>query len=135
MRSRMRCGECGGSIDPGARFCPACGSPVAEGSCATCGSALAGGARFCADCGAPVAGTAAAGAAHSVRERKVATLLFADLVGFTTLNESHDPEVIEAVVGRAFERLSAEVARYEGTVEKFAGDAMLAVFGVPAVHE
>ena len=63
------------------------------------------------------------------------TLLFADLVGFTSLNEAHDPEVIDGVVGAAFERLSAEVGRYEGLVEKFAGDAMLAVFGVPTVHE
>jgi class 3 adenylate cyclase/tetratricopeptide (TPR) repeat protein len=109
---------------------------VAEAGCATCGATIAAGARFCAECGAPVAATPPPGtAADSGRERKVATLLFADLVGFTALNESHDPELIEAVVGRAFERLSAEVARYEGTVEKFAGDAMLAVFGVPAVHE
>src|SRR5918992_1241345 len=132
----MRCGQCGETIDPGARFCPACGTPVAEGSCATCGAAVAAGARFCAECGAPVAATASPGAApDSGRERKVATLLFADLVGFTALNETHDPEVIEAVVGEAFERLSEEVRRYEGLVEKFAGDAMLAVFGVPAVHE
>jgi class 3 adenylate cyclase/tetratricopeptide (TPR) repeat protein len=68
-------------------------------------------------------------------ERKVATMLFADLVGFTSLNESADPELVQALVTRAFDRLSAEVARYEGLVEKFAGDAMLAVFGVPAVHE
>jgi len=109
---------------------------VAQASCAACGAPLAAGARFCATCGAPTAApVGAAGVAESVRERKVATLLFADLVGFTALNEGHDPEVIEAVVGRAFDRLSTEVARYEGLVEKFAGDAMLAVFGVPAVHE
>src|ERR671915_533798 len=106
----MRCGECGGSIEPGARFCPGCGAPVA-------------------------ATAPPAAAADTGHERKVATLLFADLVGFTALNETHDPELIEAVVGRAFERLSAEVARYEGIVGKFAGDAMLAVFGVPAGHE
>jgi class 3 adenylate cyclase/tetratricopeptide (TPR) repeat protein len=69
------------------------------------------------------------------RERKVATLLFADLVGFTGLGESNDPEVVGALVARAFGRLAAEVARYEGTLEKFAGDALLAVFGVPTVHE
>jgi len=62
-------------------------------------------------------------------------MVFADLVGFTSLNESTDPEVVQALVTRAFDRLSAEVVRYEGTVEKFAGDAMLAVFGVPATHE
>jgi class 3 adenylate cyclase/tetratricopeptide (TPR) repeat protein len=62
-------------------------------------------------------------------------MVFADLVGFTSLNESSDPELVQALVTRAFDRLSAEVSRYEGTVEKFAGDAMLAVFGVPATHE
>jgi class 3 adenylate cyclase len=55
--------------------------------------------------------------------------------GFTSLNESTDPELVQALVTRAFDRLSAEVTRYEGTVEKFAGDAILAVFGVPVVHE
>ncbi len=62
-------------------------------------------------------------------------MVFADLVGFTSLNESADPELVQALVTRAFDRLSTEVARYEGLVEKFAGDAMLAVFGVPAIHE
>jgi class 3 adenylate cyclase len=61
--------------------------------------------------------------------------VFADLVGFTSLNETTDPELVQALVARAFERLSAEAARYEGTIEKFAGDAMLAIFGVPIVHE
>ena len=132
----MLCRQCGGDIEPGARFCPACGNPVTAGSCASCGAALAPEARFCASCGAPVeAAIDESTRADTARERKIATLLFADLVGFTALNETHDPEVIESVVGRAFERLSAEVARYEGLVEKFAGDAILAVFGVPAVHE
>ena len=62
-------------------------------------------------------------------------MLFADLVGFTSLDESTDPELVQALVTRAFDRLSAEVSRYEGTLEKFAGDAILAVFGVPVVHE
>ncbi|MFN8624178.1 MAG: adenylate/guanylate cyclase domain-containing protein [Chloroflexota bacterium] len=74
-------------------------------------------------------------AAAPTKERKVATMLFADLVGFTSLNESTDPELVQALVTRAFDRLSAEVERYEGLVEKFAGDAMLVVFGVPTVHE
>src|SRR5918992_4776743 len=95
---------------------------------------------FCATCGAPTGraptlGDREEGVALPARERKVATLLFADLVGFTGMNEAHDPEVVESVVSRAFDRLSAEVVRYEGTLEKFAGDAMLAVFGVPTAHE
>ncbi len=107
-------------------------------ACSSCGASLAADARFCPRCGtatgAPVA-PEAADSAETDRERKVATMVFADLVGFTSLNESSDPELVQALVTRAFDRLSAEVVRYEGTVEKFAGDAMLAVFGVPATHE
>lgn len=129
----MTCANCGSDFAAGARFCQVCGA-AAGTACTSCGAEVAPGARFCAACGAAV--TADPGAPPSDgRERKVVTMLFADLVGFTSLNESHDPEVIEGVVGAAFDRLSAEVARYEGLVEKFAGDAMLAVFGVPTVHE
>ena len=68
-------------------------------------------------------------------ERKFATALFADLVGSTSLAELEDPEVVQSVVGRAFDRLSEEISRYEGFLEKFMGDAVLAVFGVPRAHE
>src|SRR5207344_3215297 len=61
--------------------------------------------------------------------------LFADLVGSTTLAEQEDPEVVQSVVGRSFDRLSIEIERYGGLLEKFMGDAMLAVFGVPKAHE
>jgi class 3 adenylate cyclase/tetratricopeptide (TPR) repeat protein len=133
----MNCRVCGRALAPGSRFCPACGAAV-EAACANCGAALAPEARFCASCGTPVGAagaTTGAEAPDTGRERKVATMVFADLVGFTSLNESSDPELVQALVTRAFDRLSAEVDRYEGTVEKFAGDAMLAVFGVPSVHE
>jgi class 3 adenylate cyclase/tetratricopeptide (TPR) repeat protein len=130
----MTCANCGAELAAGTRFCPGCGAPVRQTTCSTCGAEVVGGARFCAACGAPVTDIGAPSPLED-RERKVVTLLFADLVGYTRLNESHDPEVIEGVVGTAFDRLSAEVDRYEGLVEKFAGDAMFAVFGVPAVHE
>ncbi len=106
-------------------------------SCRSCGASLGADARFCAACGTPVAAglNVTQESPEIGRERKVATMVFADLVGFTSLNESSDPELVQALVTRAFDRLSAEVARYEGTVEKFAGDAMLAVFGVPTAHE
>ncbi|MFN2489220.1 MAG: BTAD domain-containing putative transcriptional regulator [Actinomycetota bacterium] len=68
-------------------------------------------------------------------ERKFAAALFADLVGSTALAEREDPEVVRSVVGRAFERLVREIERYGGVPEKFVGDAVLAVFGVPAAHE
>jgi len=136
----MRCRECGEPVEAGARFCAACGAPTAEAVCAQCGAKLSPTARFCPSCGTPLdagadASDQVAGSSDCIRQRKVASLLFADLVGFTNLNEAHDPEVIEAVVSRTFDRLSAEIVRYEGVVEKFAGDAMLAVFGVPTVHE
>ena len=137
---RHGCPACGAQLTQGARFCAACGTPAPSG-CSGCGLELPSGARFCPACGTPVAdGTAVAPAGAAAgrdrgRERKTATLLFADIVGFTSLNESHDPELVSARTGSLFERLSREVERYEGTIEKFAGDAMLAVFGVPAAHE
>src|SRR5205823_15015267 len=66
---------------------------------------------------------------------KFATALFADLVGSTSLAEREDPEVVQSVVGRTFDRLAQEIGRYEGLLEKFMGDALLAVFGVPKAHE
>lgn len=100
---------------PSMPVCPSCGEEIPEG------------ARFCSSCGAPLG--------VGRKERKFATALFADLVGSTELGERQDPEVVEAVVGRAFDRLSEEVERHGGLVEKYMGDALLAVFGVPAAHE
>ena len=117
------------------RFCPACGTP-AVAACGACGAALPPEARFCPACGAPAeTGPPAIAATEPARERKMATMLFADLVGSTALAEAHDPEIVSRLVGGIFERLAEEIGRYEGTIEKFAGDAMLAVFGVPTIHE
>src|ERR671915_1565447 len=69
------------------------------------------------------------------KERKVVTCLFADLVGFTARAESLDPEDVEAILRPYHERLRAELERHGGTVEKFIGDAVMAVFGAPQVHE
>src|SRR5919206_3953008 len=69
------------------------------------------------------------------RERKVVSVLFADLVGFTPRAEALDPEDVEAILNPYHDRLRAELERHGGTVEKFIGDAVVAVFGAPAVHE
>src|SRR5438309_5948725 len=69
------------------------------------------------------------------KERKVVTVLFADLVGFTSRAETLDPEDVEAILRPYHERLRAELERHGGTVEKFIGDAVMAVFGAPVVHE
>src|SRR5437867_11922258 len=71
----------------------------------------------------------------SARERKVVTVLFADLVGFTARAEQLDPEDVEAILRPYHERLRYELERFGGTVEKFIGDAVMALFGAPAAHE
>ena len=99
-------------------------------TCPSCGTENAESAKFCNECG-----TALAQPEQPRKERKFATALFADLVGSTSLAEREDPEVVQSVVGRTFDRLSEEIGRYEGLLEKFMGDAVLAVFGVPRAHE
>jgi class 3 adenylate cyclase/tetratricopeptide (TPR) repeat protein len=98
--------------------------------CPSCATENPEGARFCNNCGNALGQPEA-----RRKERKFATALFADLVGSTTLAEQEDPEIVQAVVGRTFDRLAEEIARYEGLLEKFMGDAVLAVFGVPRAHE
>jgi class 3 adenylate cyclase/tetratricopeptide (TPR) repeat protein len=100
-------------------------------NCTACGHVNPDAARFCNDCGASLAGVAPAEAA----ERKQVSVLFSDLTGFTALSERLDPEETREIMGRVFERAAAVVARYEGRLEKFIGDAIMAIFGVPAAHE
>jgi class 3 adenylate cyclase/tetratricopeptide (TPR) repeat protein len=98
--------------------------------CASCGRENPIGARFCNACGVTLAATAAP------REvRKTVTALFCDVTGSTALGESTDPEALRALLARYFERMKAIVESHGGTVEKFIGDAVMAVFGIPAAHE
>ncbi len=96
-------------------------------TCASCGSAAPAGARFCPNCGHPLV------ARHD--ERRVATVLFADLVGFTRLSESADPEHVKNLVDRCFERLAEDIVLHGGQVDKVIGDALVAIFGAPVAHE
>src|SRR3712207_4806773 len=100
-------------------------------TCPSCAAENPDGARFCNSCGAALGSTAA----PARTERKFATALFADLVGSTSLAEREDPEVVQSVVGRTFDRLAEDISRYECLLEKFMADAFLAVFGVPRAHE
>src|SRR6187551_974408 len=98
--------------------------------CASCGVENREGARFCDSCGASLSEAAPA------REvRKIVTVLFCDVTGSTALGERIDPESLRRVMSRYFETAKAIVERHGGTVEKFIGDAVMAVFGVPTVHE
>jgi class 3 adenylate cyclase len=98
--------------------------------CFSCGATNREGARFCDSCGAPLAEAA------PVREvRKTVTVFFCDVSGSTALGERIDPESLRHVMARYFEIARTILERHGGTVEKFIGDAVMAVFGVPAVHE
>src|SRR6266566_3187051 len=98
--------------------------------CASCGQESPDGFRFCGACGAPVDAPAPAR-----EQRKTVTVVFCDVTGSTALGESTDPEALRAILARYFERMKGIVEAHGGTVEKFIGDAVMAVFGVPVSHE
>jgi predicted ATPase/class 3 adenylate cyclase len=99
--------------------------------CTSCGHEIPDDAKFCPECGTPVA----TAAAQPREQRKTVTVLFCDVTGSTSLGESTDPEALRALLARYFDRMKAIVERHGGSVEKFIGDAVMAVFGVPTVHE
>ena len=99
--------------------------------CAACGHENRDGARFCDGCGTPLV----APEVGRREERKVVTIVFADLAGSTGLGERLDPEALRDVQTRYFEAMRAPLERHGGTVEKYIGDAVMAVFGVPVLHE
>ena len=99
--------------------------------CRTCGQENPGIAKFCLACGAPLAAHASA----SQDMRRTITVVFADVVGSTALGEQLDAESLRVVMGRYFREMSTVLERHGGTVEKFIGDAVMAVFGIPVLHE
>ncbi|MEW2065438.1 adenylate/guanylate cyclase domain-containing protein [Streptomyces sp. NPDC007346] len=108
-------------------------------TCPSCRQELPSTARFCSSCGTPCAGPAAVAPAPvpppAEDERKPVTVLFCDLVGSTALSGTLDPETLRTVTLRYFEAMSAQIVARGGTPEKFIGDAVMAVFGVPVVRE
>jgi len=99
-------------------------------ACASCGQENPEGARFCNACAAPLAGKRS----EAREERKIVTVLFADLVGFTARAERLDPEDVRAILNPYYTRLRTEIEAFGGVVEKFIGDAVMAVFGAPVAH-
>src|SRR5205807_5796013 len=98
-------------------------------ACPACGATAAVGSRFCASCGSPLT------ADPSRERRKLVTLVFCDLSGSTALGERLDPESVRDLMFRYFHSMRGAIERHGGTVEKFVGDAVMAVFGVPVAHE
>jgi len=143
----MRCSRCGSENEAARKFCGECGQPLAA-VCSACATANPPGTKFCGECGAPlgsqprprvisVAGDPAlrASVAAQLTEIRRVSVLFADLVGFTSLSESRDAEEVRDLLSRYFETCRQLIARYGGSVEKFIGDAVMAVWGTPIARE
>ncbi len=140
--SDQTCANCGESNPERAAFCMNCGSALAA-RCSNCGTENPPGARFCMKCGNGLVAAdadqpgaeATAGPAQHPEERRNASVLFADLSGYTAVAEHMDPEAVKSMVDGALQRLAREVDRFGGHVDKFIGDNVMAVFGAPVAHE
>ena len=145
----MICPNCGTQNIAGAKFCMECATPLAAG-CPNCGFVNLPGAKFCSECATPLSGRPAAGSAvaadatdverasghpEPIAERRVVSVLFADLVGFTTFAEGRDAEEVRETLSSYFDAAREVISRYGGTVEKFIGDAVMAVWGAPIAQE
>jgi len=135
------CANCGTANREGRKFCSACGTPLAVG-CPACGAPFDPGDAFCGECGATLGAVPAAtarpsapAAAAPTAERRLVSVLFADLVGFTTLSERRDAEDVRELLSRYFDSCRRLIELYGGTVEKFIGDAVMAVWGTPTATE
>src|ERR671918_789456 len=122
------CSTCGTKNRPGRRFCAECGAVLAI-ACSSCGAANEPGDRFCGECGSPLGEgeVRPPRPATAQAERRHVSVLFADLVGFTSLSENRDPEEVRDLLSRYFDGCSRLIGRYGGVVEKFIGDAERAV--------
>ncbi len=159
--AHVTCPACGHQNPAGVKFCGECGTRLASG-CPACGFQNPSAMKFCGECGTPLgaaaggggalrasaggglvgvgtapAATAAAGATTpgAITERRLVSVLFADLVGFTTRSDGTDPEQVREFLARYFDLCREIVERYGGTVEKFIGDAVMAVWGTPVAQE
>ncbi len=131
----MTCGACGTENEGGRKFCGECGAPLSR-ACSDCGTPNPPGVKFCGECGRSLVAEASAGqAAAPAAERRLVSVLFADLVAFTPFSEGRDAEDVRELLSGYFETARTIVERYGGTVEKFIGDAVMAVWGAPVAQE
>jgi class 3 adenylate cyclase/tetratricopeptide (TPR) repeat protein len=131
------CSNCAAENPAGHKFCGQCGSALAV-RCPSCGSPSEPGERFCGECGTRLTAAVEAPAGEPgapVAERRLVSILFVDLVGFTTLSEARDAEEVRELLSRYFDACKRLIALYGGTVEKFIGDAVMAVWGTPVAQE
>ncbi|MDP9295931.1 MAG: zinc-ribbon domain-containing protein, partial [Actinomycetota bacterium] len=129
----MVCPTCGNENPAEARFCLECGTALVGSRCASCETPLPAGAKFCLACGAAV--QPAEPHAAPAEERRVVSILFVDLVGFTERSDQADPEDVRRTLIPFHERVKEDLERFGGTLDKFIGDAVMGVFGAPVAHE
>src|SRR4051794_6732314 len=130
----MDCASCGSTNRPGAGFCFQCGDRLGL-RCAECGAAHVPAARFCDSCGAALEGETAIIGDTGTETRRVVTVVFADLIGSTTLHERIDAESARRVMDRYYSTLRVVIDAHDGTVIKLLGDGVLAGFGVQTARE
>ena len=142
-RASVNCEACGTGNEAGRKFCLECGKPLAR-TCPECGAANPAAGKFCGECGSalvardadsPPVHEATGGAGASTKERRLVSVLFLDLVGFTTLSEQRDAEDVRTLLDSYFETAQTVIERHGGVGEKFIGDAVMAVWGTPVTHE
>jgi class 3 adenylate cyclase len=153
--TKMQCPECQFENREGVKFCEDCGAKF-ELECPACKANIPLGRKFCGDCGynltptkkisgekseaeslpsSPSTKKSSSDVAPLEGERKHVTVLFSDLTGYTVMSEKLDPEEVKEITSRIFGEISKTVDKYDGFIEKYAGDAVMALFGVPRAHE
>src|SRR5262245_5487474 len=152
----MKCLRCQQDAPSDREFCPGCGASLAL-ECGACGATNAPTHKFCKECGralgvrsAPGGASLRSAASYTPKhladkilrskaalegERKLVTVLFADVVGFSALSERLDPEAVHSIMDGCFELLTRVIHDYEGTINQFTGDGVMALFGAPIAHE
>ncbi|MGD9288985.1 MAG: adenylate/guanylate cyclase domain-containing protein [Desulfobacterales bacterium] len=152
----MQCSDCQFQNPEAVKFCVECGSKL-EAKCPNCGFSNSPNFKFCGECGSnlkpaqenssaiseteslpfspTIDKTSSNDISYSTGERKHVTVLFSDLTGYTAMSEKLDPEEVKEITSRIFGKISKVIAKYDGFVEKYAGDAVMAIFGVPQAHE
>ena len=132
----MLCPACHFENRTGVKFCEQCGNKFVL-VCPECGAKPPGGSKFCGECGHQLAEGVekAKPKSHIESQRKHVTVLFSDMAGFTALSDRLDPEEVRDIMNQIFDEIARMVVNYEGFVEKFIGDAVMAIFGIPKSHE
>jgi class 3 adenylate cyclase/tetratricopeptide (TPR) repeat protein len=127
----LTCPSCAYQNADDARFCAECGAQLSV-ACPSCGTIVPAGARFCPNCGTSIVDIPVP---PSVEERRVVSILFADLAGFTSRSDQADPEDVRRTLIPFHKIAKEEIERFGGTLDKFVGDAAMGVFGAPVAHE